>query len=190
MRGGRSQRGEPSTTKSVRTAAWDTKLRKSLLLLRPQPSTALSEGQETQTPSLAPRAPPSRLKPESEQQKGVVFLRERKQGAGQTHLSLKLQRQEEHANRGPPIRSETSAHCPFKLRSCVFGFRFQEPALRLCVRSIAQKARAEIAPQSTSNGTESSHAGVLAGCPVKKYSVPVSANATLTTSPTRAPPIA
>src|SRR5579871_1914225 len=83
MRGERSQRGEPSTTKSVRTAAWDTKPRKSLLLLRPQPSTALSERQGTQTPSLAPRAPPSRLIPEREQQKVVVFLRERKQGAGQ-----------------------------------------------------------------------------------------------------------
>src|SRR5579871_3271170 len=82
MRGERSQRGEPSTTKSVRTAAWDTKPRKSLLLLRPQPSTALSERQGTQTPSLAPRAPPSRLIPEREQQKVVVFLRERKQGAG------------------------------------------------------------------------------------------------------------
>ncbi len=34
------------------------------------------------TPSLAPRAPPSRLKPKREQQKVVVFLRERKQGAG------------------------------------------------------------------------------------------------------------
>ena len=44
----------------------------------------LSEGQGTQTPSLAPRAPPSRLKPEMEQQKVVVFLRERKLGAGGT----------------------------------------------------------------------------------------------------------
>ena len=50
---------------------------------RPRASTQLSEGQGTQTPSLAPRAPPSRLKPEMEQQKVVVFLRERKQGAGQ-----------------------------------------------------------------------------------------------------------
>lgn len=71
------------TTRSVRTAAWDTEPRKSLLLLRPQASIALSERQGTQTPSLAPRAPPSRLKPEMEQQKVVVFLRERKQGAGQ-----------------------------------------------------------------------------------------------------------
>src|SRR5579871_2510801 len=90
MRGERSQRGEPSTTKSVRTAAWDTKPRKSLLLLRPQPSTALSERQGTQTPSLAPRAPPSRLIPEREQQKVVVFLRERKQGAGQLGAVLAL----------------------------------------------------------------------------------------------------
>jgi transposase InsO family protein len=51
---------------------------------RPRASTQLSEGQGTQTPSLAPRAPPSRLKPEMEQQKVVVFLRERKQGAGQS----------------------------------------------------------------------------------------------------------
>jgi hypothetical protein len=36
----------------------------------------------TQTPSLAPRAPPSRLKPEREPQNVVVFLRERKLGAG------------------------------------------------------------------------------------------------------------
>ncbi|MBZ5616728.1 MAG: hypothetical protein LAO23_22210, partial [Acidobacteriia bacterium] len=36
----------------------------------------------TQTPSLAPRAPPSRLNPEMEQKKVVVFLREREQGAG------------------------------------------------------------------------------------------------------------
>jgi len=45
-------------------------------------STERSEGQGTQTPSLAPRAPPSRLKPEMEQEKVVVFLHERKQGAG------------------------------------------------------------------------------------------------------------
>ena len=55
-----------STTRSVRTAAWDTKPRKSLPRRRQQASTQLSEGQGTQTPSLAPRAPPSRLKPEME----------------------------------------------------------------------------------------------------------------------------
>src|SRR5208282_3098312 len=82
MRGERSRRGGSSTTRSGHTAAWDTKPRKSLLLLRPQASTPLSERQGTQTPSLAPRAPPSRLKPEREQLKVVVFLRERKQGAG------------------------------------------------------------------------------------------------------------
>src|SRR5450755_185509 len=82
MRGGRSRRGRSSTTKSVRTAVWDTKPRKSLLL-RPQASTQLSERQGTQTPSLAPRAPPSRLNPERERITFVVFLRERKQGAGQ-----------------------------------------------------------------------------------------------------------
>src|SRR5271170_6674913 len=85
MRGERSRRGGSSTTRSGHTAAWDTKPRKSLLLLRPQASTPLSERQGTQTPSLAPRAPPSRLKPEREQLKVVVFLRERKQGAGQGH---------------------------------------------------------------------------------------------------------
>src|SRR3984885_10201966 len=90
MRGGRSQRGGRSTTRSDHTAAWDTKPRKSLLLLRPQASTELSERQGTQTPSLAPRAPPSRLKPEREQQKVVVFLRERKQGAGHHHEHLKV----------------------------------------------------------------------------------------------------
>src|SRR5271154_3306989 len=84
MRGERSRRGGSSTTRSGHTAAWDTKPRKSLLLLRPQASTPLSERQGTQTPSLAPRAPPSRLKPEREQLKVVVFLRERKQGAGQS----------------------------------------------------------------------------------------------------------
>jgi hypothetical protein len=36
-------------------------------------------------PSLAPRAPPSRLKPEMEHRKVVVFLRQRKLGAGQRH---------------------------------------------------------------------------------------------------------
>jgi putative transposase len=66
---------------SVRTAAWGTKHRRSLRRRQPA-STQLSERQGTQTPSLAPRAPPSRLKPEMEQQKFVVFLRERKQGAG------------------------------------------------------------------------------------------------------------
>src|SRR5271156_7155477 len=75
---------EAVSTRSGHTAAWDTKPRKSLLLLRPQASTPLSERQGTQTPSLAPRAPPSRLKPEREQLKVVVFLRERKQGAGQS----------------------------------------------------------------------------------------------------------
>src|SRR5271170_3891576 len=88
MRGERSRRGGSSTTRSGHTAAWDTKPRKSLLLLRPQASTPLSERQGTQTPSLAPRAPPSRLKPEREQLKVVVFLRERKQGAGQVLLRL------------------------------------------------------------------------------------------------------
>ena len=63
--------------------AWDTKPRKSLLLIRPQASTQLSEGQGTQTPFLAPRAPPSRLKPERGPMKVIVFLHERKQGAGQ-----------------------------------------------------------------------------------------------------------
>ena len=46
--------------------------------------------QGTQTPSLAPRAPPSRLKPDSERMKVVVFLRERKQGAGQWITKLTL----------------------------------------------------------------------------------------------------
>ena len=54
----------PSTTKSVRTAAWDIVRRKSLPRRRQRASTQLSERQGTQTPSLAPRAPPSRLKPE------------------------------------------------------------------------------------------------------------------------------
>src|SRR5271170_2305627 len=87
MRGERSRRGGSSTTRSGHTAAWDTKPRKSLLLLRPQASTPLSERQGTQTPSLAPRAPPSRLKPEREQLKVVVFLRERKQGAGHSSMA-------------------------------------------------------------------------------------------------------
>ena len=51
---------------------------------RQQSSTQLNERQRTQTPSLAPRASPSRLKPEMEQQKVVVFLRERKQGSRST----------------------------------------------------------------------------------------------------------
>src|SRR6266849_2289061 len=83
MRGVRSRRGGSSTTRSARTAVWDTARRKSLRRRMQQASTRLSERQGTQTPSLAPRAPPSRLKPKMEQQKLVVFLRERKQGAGQ-----------------------------------------------------------------------------------------------------------
>src|SRR5271156_270080 len=94
MRGERSRRGGSSTTRSGHTAAWDTKPRKSLLLLRPQASTPLSERQGTQTPSLAPRAPPSRLKPEREQLKVVVFLRERKQGAGHQAQEAKQLRDE------------------------------------------------------------------------------------------------
>src|SRR5579863_6356850 len=82
MRGGKSRRGGSSTTRSARTAVWHTKLRKSLRR-RQQASTPLSERQGIQTPSLAPRAPPSRLKPERAQQKVVVFLRDRKLGAGQ-----------------------------------------------------------------------------------------------------------
>src|SRR5208283_2847121 len=86
MRGVRSRRGGSNTTKSVRTAAWDTGHRRSLRRRRQRPSTQLSEGQGTQTPSLAPRAPPSRLKPKMERMKVVVFLRERKQGAGHGRL--------------------------------------------------------------------------------------------------------
>ena len=65
-------------TRSVRTAAWAAARRKNLRRRRQQPSTQLSERQGTQTPSLAPRAPPSRLKPKMEPNKFVVFLRERK----------------------------------------------------------------------------------------------------------------
>src|SRR5271155_338620 len=83
MRGARSQPGESTTTNNVRTAVWDTKHRKSSRRSRQPASTQLSERQGTQTPSLAPRAPPSRLKPRMEKQKAVVFLRERIWGAGQ-----------------------------------------------------------------------------------------------------------
>src|ERR1700674_4972805 len=82
MRGGRSRRGRSSTTRSVRTAVWDTARRKSLRRRKLQAYTQLSERQGPQTPSLAPRAPPSRLNPDRELNKIVVFLRERKQGAG------------------------------------------------------------------------------------------------------------
>jgi hypothetical protein len=44
-------------------------------------------GQGTQTPSLTPRAPPSRLKPEMEHTRVVIFLRERKLGAGHSLAS-------------------------------------------------------------------------------------------------------
>src|SRR5271169_273909 len=83
MRGARSHPGESTTTNNVRTAVWDTKHRKSSRRRRQPASTQLSERQGTQTPSLAPRAPPSRLKPRMEKQKAVVFLRERIWGAGQ-----------------------------------------------------------------------------------------------------------
>src|SRR5450432_4322391 len=85
MRGARSPSGESTTTNNVRTAVWDTKHRKSSRRRRQPASTQLSERQGTQTPSLAPRAPPSRLKPKMEKQKAVVFLRERKLGAGHVH---------------------------------------------------------------------------------------------------------
>jgi len=58
--------------------------------LRPSASTERSERQGIQAPSLAPRAPPSRLKPRMEQQKLVVFLR--KLGAGQRDPSAKNER--------------------------------------------------------------------------------------------------
>ena len=48
--------------------------------------------QGTQAPSLAPRAPPSRLKPEMEANKFIVFLRERKQGAGHQRLAYYMKR--------------------------------------------------------------------------------------------------
>src|SRR5579872_6796540 len=83
MRVARSRHGGRSTTKSVRTAVWDIKPRESLPRRRQQASTQLCERKETQTPSLSPRAPLSRLKPRMAQQKLVVFLRERKRGAGQ-----------------------------------------------------------------------------------------------------------
>src|SRR5208282_6550942 len=87
MRGARSYPGESTTTNNVRTAVWDTKHRKSSRRRRQPASTQLSERQGTQTPSLAPRAPPSRLKPRMEEQKAVVFLRERIWGAGQSNAS-------------------------------------------------------------------------------------------------------
>src|SRR6185437_6118695 len=88
MRGVRSRRGESSTTRNVRTAVWDTKPRKSLRRPRQQASTQLCERQGIQTPSLAPRAPPSRLKPDREYLELVVFLRERKPGAGQRDAQI------------------------------------------------------------------------------------------------------
>src|SRR6185437_2497485 len=91
MRGVRSRRGESSTTRNGRTAVWDTKPRKSLRRPRQQASTQLCERQGIQTPSLAPRAPPSRLKPDREQNRVVVFLRERKQGAGHEHQAAGLE---------------------------------------------------------------------------------------------------
>jgi putative transposase len=53
-----------------------TARRKSSRRLRQRASTRLSQRQGTQTPSLAPRAPPSRLKPKREQNAVVVLLRE------------------------------------------------------------------------------------------------------------------
>src|SRR5208282_3263262 len=89
MRGARSYPGESTTTNNVRTAVWDTKHRKSSRRRRQPASTQLSERQGTQTPSLAPRAPPSRLQPRMEKQKAVVFLRERIWGAGQSNHDFK-----------------------------------------------------------------------------------------------------
>src|SRR5450432_1848222 len=102
MRGARSPSGESTTTNNVRTAVWDTKHRKSSRRRRQPASTQLSERQGTQTPSLAPRAPPSRLKPKMEKQKAVVFLRERKLGAGQQESAQQ------------PSPSPTTAEAKFK----------------------------------------------------------------------------
>jgi hypothetical protein len=61
MRGRRLRHGRSSTTRSARTAVWDTARRKSLRRRMQQASTRLSERQGTQTPSLAPRAPRRKL---------------------------------------------------------------------------------------------------------------------------------
>src|SRR5271163_4769952 len=90
MRGARSHPGESTTTNNVRTAVWDTKHRKSSRRRRQPASTQLSERQGTQTPSLAPRAPPSRLQPRMEKQKAVVFLRERIWGAGHPRMQVQM----------------------------------------------------------------------------------------------------
>src|SRR6266566_3077276 len=83
MRGGKSRLGGSSTTRSVRTAVWGTGHRKSLRRHRLQASPQLSERKATtKKPQPNPRPPP-RLKPEMEPQKVVVFLHERRQGAGQ-----------------------------------------------------------------------------------------------------------
>ncbi len=59
-------------------------------LARQQTSTPLSERHGTQTPSLAPRAPPSRLKPGRKRKVFVVCSSEGKLGAG--HLNKGQQR--------------------------------------------------------------------------------------------------
>src|SRR5208283_3014578 len=128
MRGARSRRGRSSTTRSVRIAVWDTARRKSLPRRRRRPSTQLSERQGTQTPSLAPRAPPSRLKPKMEQQKVVVFLRERKQGAG--HWESEDADKMEYGPRfhffaevvpnNPPFHCDSNKNRERKPRQCMF----------------------------------------------------------------------
>ena len=59
-------------TRNVRTAVWDTAHEKSSQRCRQRTSTQLSEGQAML--SLAPRAPPARLKPERETNRLVEFL--------------------------------------------------------------------------------------------------------------------
>ena len=77
-----SRRGGKSTTKSVRTAAWDTKPRESLLKRAQLASTRLSQRQGTQNAVPCASRSPSRLKPEREQRRFVGFFRDREQGAG------------------------------------------------------------------------------------------------------------
>src|SRR5271165_2201214 len=88
MRDARSRRGRSSTTRSDRTAVWDTKPRVSLRRCKQRASTQLSEREGDQKPPPSPPAPPPRLKPEMERINFVVFLRERKQGAGQCRSTM------------------------------------------------------------------------------------------------------
>jgi hypothetical protein len=79
MRGRQSLLWRKDYGNEVRAADWDIERRKGLPPRWPRATTQLNEGQGIQPRPFSSRSP-SRLKPEREQNRVVVILRERKQG--------------------------------------------------------------------------------------------------------------